>query len=137
MPDENPFSELKILLVDDDEFTLKLNKRILSTLGCDNVTTAVNGDTALRELNQSKEPFDIVICDLMMPDMDGFDFISAVAEWENTGGLIILSGEGRKLIERARKLARKNKLHVLGAMAKPIDKNTLHTLLAEYLRKYT
>lgn len=137
MPEDNTFPDLKILLVDDDEFTLNLNKRILSTLGCDNVTTAVNGAMALQELGKSKEPFDIVICDLMMPDMDGFDFISAVAGWENTGGLIILSGEGRKMIARARKKARKNKLHILGAMAKPLDKNSLRSLLTEYQRTYT
>lgn len=136
MSDRNAFSNLKILLVDDDEFTLDLNTRILSSLGCSNITTAMNGAVAIRELNESREPFDIVICDIMMPDMNGFDFIAEVGKWENTGGLIILSGEGRQVIGKARKLARKKKLHILGAIAKPLDKKVLRSMLNDYLRTY-
>lgn len=137
MSEENVLSGLKILLVDDDRFTLDFNTRVLSSLGCENISTALNGKMALDELAQSKEPFDIVICDLKMPDMDGFDFITAVGKWGNTGGLIVLSGEGRRLIKEARKKAIKTRLHILGAIAKPLEKEALRTMLLEYLQKYT
>ncbi|MDY4761689.1 response regulator transcription factor [Streptococcus thoraltensis] len=64
-----------ILLVDDEPDIIDINKRYLNQAGFE-VLTANNGLEAL-EIFQ-KHPVDLIISDIMMPQMDGYDFISEV-----------------------------------------------------------
>lgn len=132
MTTSNDISYLRILLVDDEEFILNLIGRILKNLGCENFKTARNGSEAIEKLTEEGESFDVVICDLKMPDMDGFEFIRQVAEWDATGGLIILSGEGKHTLKKAQKLAKSKKLHILGVIPKPIAQDVLKELLEKF-----
>ena len=125
-------SHLRILVVDDEEFILNLTRRILENIGCKNVETALNGMQAIEQLTGDGRPFDIVICDLKMPDMDGFEFMRKVAEWDITGGLIILSGEGKRMLKKAQKLAKSKNLKILGVIPKPLDQNVLKKLLKKF-----
>ena len=125
-------SHLRILVVDDEEFILNLTRRILENIGCMNVETALNGKQAIEQLTSDGRPFDIVICDLKMPDMDGFEFMQKVAEWDIKGGLIILSGEGKRMLKKARKLAKSKNLKILGVIPKPLDQDVLKNLLKKF-----
>jgi CheY-like chemotaxis protein len=58
----------KILLVDDEERLLRALRRELR--GRNRVATALGGAEAIRTLERDAE-FDLVVCDLMMPDVDG------------------------------------------------------------------
>ena len=73
-------SSLKILVVDDEAFVLKLTVRILAKLGLDDVVTASNGLVALDEIDNAALPFDVIICDLNMPEMDGIAFMRHAAD---------------------------------------------------------
>ncbi len=59
-----------ILVVDDEENNLELMEALLEPLGF-RVTTAANGDEAL--LEAAEDPPDLIILDVMMPVMDGFE----------------------------------------------------------------
>jgi CheY-like chemotaxis protein len=59
----------RILVVDDDENILNLEKTILEQKGF-SVTTAGGGTEALKVLAQ--ESFDLILLDVMMPEVDGF-----------------------------------------------------------------
>ena len=59
----------RILVVDDDENILNLEKTILEQKGF-SVTTAGGGNEALKVLAQ--EGFDLILLDVMMPEVDGF-----------------------------------------------------------------
>lgn len=59
----------QVLLVDDNEMNRFFGKRMLESLGAV-VTTAVSGTQALDFL--SAKPFDVVLMDVSMPDMDGY-----------------------------------------------------------------
>ena len=85
---------MKIFIVDDEEFILNFSVRILKDLGCDKVITAENGKFAIERLINTREPVDIIICDLKMPEMDGFEFMQYLASNHYTCGLIFLSGKG-------------------------------------------
>jgi CheY-like chemotaxis protein len=62
-----------VLIVEDDAATSDLMGRALRGLDC-TVTQAENGRIGLERLNESSP--DAILCDLMMPEMDGFEFIA-------------------------------------------------------------
>ncbi|MDM5299574.1 response regulator transcription factor [Bacillus pumilus] len=62
--------KMHILLVDDESDMLDLIGSFLQKQGFD-IRTANNGIEALRQLEI--EPIDLVVLDIMMPDMDGFE----------------------------------------------------------------
>ena len=67
----------RILVVDDDENILSLERTILEQKGFD-VTTAGGGKEALRVL--ADQPFDLVLLDVMMPEVDGFTVCRKIKE---------------------------------------------------------
>lgn len=62
----------RILVVDDEPDTLGLIELTLSTAGYD-VRTGFDGRTALALLRQ--ETFDLLLLDIMMPDLSGFEVV--------------------------------------------------------------
>lgn len=66
-----------ILLVDDEPQIIDINQRYLSQAGYQ-VYTASNGQEALKLYQQHS--IDLIISDIMMPEMDGYDFIAEVLQ---------------------------------------------------------
>jgi PAS domain S-box-containing protein len=80
----------RVLLVEDNEMNRKLAQLQLSKLGIRNVTVVENGAaavTAVRNAAAESAPFDLVLMDCQMPEMDGFAATRAIREWEQTTGL--------------------------------------------------
>ncbi len=77
----------KILVVDDNLMTLDLVSRSLSRVGYE-VVTAENGPDALNLVDEGRP--DLIILDVMMPDMDGYEVCRLVREKPNTTRLPIL-----------------------------------------------
>jgi DNA-binding response OmpR family regulator len=67
----------RILVVDDDENILNLEKTILEQRGFE-VTGAVGGAEALAVLGE--QTFDLVLLDVMMPEVDGFTVCRKIKE---------------------------------------------------------
>jgi len=67
----------RILVVDDDENILNLEKTILEQRGFE-VTGAVGGAEALAMLEE--QTFDLVLLDVMMPEVDGFTVCRKIKE---------------------------------------------------------
>ncbi|EPX16070.1 transcriptional regulator, partial [Streptococcus agalactiae LDS 610] len=65
----------KLLLVDDEFEIIDINRRYLEQAGYE-VSVAADGIEALKEVDENR--FDLIISDIMMPKMDGYDFISEV-----------------------------------------------------------
>ena len=82
----------RILVVDDDEPLRALIEEILLTADYA-VTTAANGQQALQCLNQ--QSFDLVITDLVMPDLDGTELIRQIRRDQPTLPIVAVSGAGR------------------------------------------
>ena len=59
----------KILLVDDNKLNIKVAKRLLNSLGYDNIVECYNGEECLEKVKN--DTFDIILMDIMMPIMDG------------------------------------------------------------------
>ena len=125
-------SNLKLLVVDDDDFILNISTRILGHIGYKNVTTVSDGRLAVEQLVTPQAHFDIVITDLNMPGMDGVEFLRHIAECHFPGGIILLSGEDERILDTAYDLARSHNLNVLGTIPKPLQPDALKKLLTSY-----
>ena len=73
-------ANLSILLVEDNELNQKLMKISLSRLNY-KVTVAANGLEGVQMFNNQK--FDIILMDIMMPVMDGFESTKMIRKIEN------------------------------------------------------
>lgn len=76
-----------ILLVDDDPNLVLLVKDYLEMQGY-RVLTAGHGQEGLAILQQQTP--DLIICDVMMPQMDGYSFVSAVRQQTHLSWLPVL-----------------------------------------------
>jgi CheY-like chemotaxis protein len=72
-----------VLVVDDNPDVRELISAVLERAQAE-VATAASADEAL-EAVKSKRP-DVLLCDLHMPGIDGFELIHRVRAWERTGG---------------------------------------------------
>lgn len=79
--------KLQILCVDDEQANLKLLEAMLAPRGYD-VITAVNGRKALEKLKGQK--IDLVLLDVMMPEMNGFDVCRTIKEDERMRNIPIV-----------------------------------------------
>ena len=77
--DENSFSG-SVLVVDDTDLNRDLLSRRLQRQG-HRVTEAVNGKEALQKM--SEQPFDLVLLDIMMPEMDGYQVLEILNADDN------------------------------------------------------
>jgi DNA-binding response OmpR family regulator len=84
---------ISLLVVDDDAFIARLLEIELSAAGYD-VRTAGSGDRAL-ELAFERCP-DLIVADVMMPNMDGFELTRQLRMDERTAGtkVILLTARG-------------------------------------------
>lgn len=122
---------MRILLIDDDPFTLKLLARQLAELGYTEVIRCQQAREALRSLESHSASIDLVICDLHMPGMDGVECVRHMARIDYTGGLVLLSGENVRVLQTVERLARAHQLNVVGILGKPISLARLQQLLKE------
>jgi EAL domain-containing protein (putative c-di-GMP-specific phosphodiesterase class I)/serine/threonine protein kinase len=126
------FSQLRVLLVDDEVFVLGLGKRVLAKIGIEQVETANNGEEAIGYLDECSETPDIIICDLNMPGMDGVEFSRHLGERNIQSGIIFLSGEDKRILQTAVRLGERHKLQMLGSIQKPIQKASLMELIQKF-----
>ncbi len=82
----------RVLVVDDERDYLKLMAGHLERRGFA-VETAENGRIAL-EVLESSQPFEVMVVDLMMPEVDGIELIRRAREMDGWLELIVVSGAG-------------------------------------------
>ncbi len=116
----------KVLIVDDEPDTLELVKTILESRGF-KTTLASSGAEALSKITDGRP--DLVILDIMMPDMDGWDVFRKIKEIDPKMPVAILTA-------KAQNIDKFLGLHVLKAeeyITKPFGKDEL----IEKVRKLT
>ena len=118
------FDKLNILLVDDEQFIRQLVARLLRDMGVRDVMVASDGEDALKKLSTYGERIDLMILDLEMPNMNGFQVVkevrSGAAHVNPELPIIILTGHGQ---EDAVKTALALGVH--GFVVKPMSRDTL------------
>ncbi len=119
------WDELKILIVDDQQHVREWVRNVLGRMGVVHIADAENGRQALQSVTEPGESFDIIICDLNMPDVDGIEMIRAFASMQLRSAVIIASIESERVIDAAGILADEQGLRLLGTIAKPITPEKL------------
>jgi len=116
---------INILLVDDNEMNRFIGREMIQAMQ-GKVTLAPNGKSSIVQLQQ--QHFDVVLMDISMPDMDGFE----VTQWIRTQGqnphvtIIALTAHATTTIRQQCKAAGMN-----GYLSKPFDYESLHQVLCE------
>ncbi|MDP8263829.1 MAG: response regulator [Candidatus Ancaeobacter aquaticus] len=84
---------IKILVIDDEESISALIEDILSSEGYD-VMTASGGEKGVEIA--SKDKFDLIMVDVMMPGINGIETIKRIRKKDHTVSIIILSAYGKR-----------------------------------------
>lgn len=116
-----------ILVVDDNKHTRRLFKAVLENENY-TVFTAENGKDALRVMDE--EHVDLVLLDIMMPEMDGYEFTKLLREENNN--LPILMVSAKQLPED------KKRGFLVGTddyMTKPVDEDEMLLRIKALLRR--
>jgi len=90
----------KVLIVDDDPGILEMHARIVSAqLPQCQILRAHNGREALDVIRQASCVPDLILLDLMMPELDGFGVLEALQEDEKTRSIPVIVLTGQSLAE--------------------------------------
>lgn len=117
----------RILVVDDDRHTRMLLEAILKAENY-TVFTASNGEEALDVMD--KEHIDLVVLDIMMPKMDGYEFTKVLRESDNNLPILMVSAKQLP--------ADKRKGFLVGTddyITKPIDEEEMLLRIKALLRR--
>ncbi len=106
-----------ILIIDDEKAIRKTLSEILSYEGY-KIEEAGDGEEGLRKFRE--KTFDVVLCDIKMPKLDGIEFLDKVKELNPDVPVIMISGHGT--IETAVEAVKKGAYDYI---AKPPDLNRL------------
>lgn len=127
-------SAVKILVLDDESFMLKLLNRILSNLGYASITLCDSGRAALEKIANTDADTvpNVILLDLNMPEMDGIEFVRHLVDLHYPGSLILVSGEDERILQTTEKLVRAHKIPILGYLHKPVTPDALAAMLGKW-----
>ena len=109
---------MKILIVDDEELSLSSVKRVLKWKGIKNVEACDNGREAVLRIRC--ENFDIVLLDLLMPDVDGMQVLDATKPFCPGTEFIILTA-----VDDIQTTVRAMRQGAYDYLVKPVDNELL------------
>jgi PAS domain S-box-containing protein len=122
---EAPQVRVRVLVIDDEPALAAMIVRVLED-ECD-VDVAVNGHEGLDRLVRATTPYDVILCDLMMPDMTGMDLFAEVAQrFPGLEGRFVLMTGGAFTPRATAFLARIGNRR----LEKPFDAKTLRAAIA-------
>ncbi|HJO38551.1 MAG: response regulator [Vicinamibacterales bacterium] len=115
-----------VLVVDDDPSVLAMLGRVARREGFD-VLTCTGGRQAMERMAEAR--VDLVLVDLMMPDVGGLEVIKAIRATDQSCRVVIMSGQAT--IDSAVEAV---KLGARDYLTKPFDLHRLRDLLADIKR---
>jgi len=114
-----------ILIVDDEEMILRLQEQFLNRLGYQ-VTCHSNSIKALKQIELNPNSFDLLIIDLFMPNLSGYELSESILKIQPNIPIIISTGFDRFLVEEKLK-----NLNVTDILSKPLTLNMLENKLRQ------
>jgi EAL domain-containing protein (putative c-di-GMP-specific phosphodiesterase class I)/CheY-like chemotaxis protein len=81
-----------VLVVDDDAGIRRVCTRVLEAEGWE-ITLAENGRAAVDALKGARQPFDCVLSDINMPELDGYGLVAAVRAQDDDVPVLLMTGD--------------------------------------------
>ena len=120
---------LSVLLVEDNELNMEIAKFIIENEGA-NVTCATNGKEAVNIYKKSPEFFDIILMDIMMPEMDGYEATKVIRSLDSKIPIVAMTANAF-----AEDKIKTKKAGMNAHLSKPLDKDTLVQVVAKLCNK--
>ncbi len=117
---------LRVLVVEDNPTNQALARQLLTRVGV-TVTIAENGRVAVEVLAQAGDRFDVVLMDLQMPELDGYQATEAIRGRLGLTALPIIATSAHALAEEKERCL---KAGMTAHLPKPIDVEALYHALA-------
>lgn len=117
----------EVMIVDDEISVLHTAKALLDEANIP-TRTALSGRECLRELEKGFRG--LILMDILMPGMNGYDTIQAIVDKGYTKDILICLLTGQETLESR---VEKHQEYVLDYMKKPIDTKTLVSAVKHYL----
>jgi CheY-like chemotaxis protein/two-component sensor histidine kinase len=124
---KNDLSGIKVLLVEDVEFNIMVARKMITNWN-GAVDIAENGAVAIHKVQQSE--YDIVLMDLQMPVMDGYDATQHIRNFNDDIPIIALTASASSDI-----LQRTREFGMTDYLAKPFKPGELYEMISKYSRK--
>ena len=116
----------RLLLVDDDEDVRSLISDVADELGF--AVFATSEAEGFLAAYHDFQPT-LVVLDLVMADVDGVELLRTLAKRRCAAKVMVMSGLDAKVLKTAERLGTSHGLQMIGAMQKPVDLETLETML--------
>ena len=120
---------LSVLLVEDNELNMEIAKFIIENESA-NVTCATNGKEAVDIYKKSPEFFDIILMDIMMPEMDGLQATQFIRSFDQDIPIVAMTANAFTEDKIKAKKAGMN-----AHLSKPLDKDRLIRVVAKLCKK--
>lgn len=123
--DLHVFAQKKFLIVDDSEDTIAMLEELLRVAGAD-VMSATNGADALRLV--AEKEFDVILSDISMPEMDGFEFLERLRQINGRQDVPVIAITG---FGRSGDIARARGAGFYSHLTKPLNLQALAEVLEQ------
>ena len=87
---------MNVLLVDDSKTMRNIQKAALATMGAVTTTEAADGVEGLKAISAAAAPFDLILVDWNMPNMNGLEMVTEVRKTDRRTPMIMVTTEGEK-----------------------------------------
>ncbi|PSR92910.1 hypothetical protein CEY00_Acc27513 [Actinidia chinensis var. chinensis] len=84
------FKSLQVILADDDDVNRTVTKKMLEKLGC-RVSAVASGFECLSALGHTGNSFQVIVLDLQMPEMDGFEVAMRIRKFRSRNRPLIIA----------------------------------------------
>ncbi len=106
---EVDLSKLHILVVEDEKYTREVMTKVLKGIGAGKISSAKDGYKALAILQEAKWQVDVILLDLQMPRVNGYEFLKKLHDellppLSDTPVVVISGHSEKKALDRARGL---------------------------------
>lgn len=116
----------RVLIIDDSAFQRKIISDILEEQGLTVITSAEGNSGYTKAVEESP---DLILCDLLMPDLDGYEFLKKIRENHISIPVMVLTSD---IQDTTRKICLD--LGAVDVLNKPVKKTTLIPALQKVLR---
>ncbi len=122
----------RVLILEDQPFQRGFLANMFNA--APGISTDTSGDAASAVAMCAWRRYDLVVTDLMMPGVDGIQFIQALAAQEHKPTLALVSSASQRMMASARLMAESLGITVLGILPKPVSQANISELLAQLAR---